>query len=337
MEVSVPARVSIIIPTYNRAGSLQTTLECIGKQTYPLDALEAIVADDGSSDATSEVAAAPFPFAVRYLRQEHRGPTAARNGAAAGSRADVLILLDDDIRIEPGFAAALVRLHETHERVLGVAVFLPHHRPGESLFRRVYARQTATTAPNGSATFLDFRAGACSLRREDYFDIGMMQDLGGGVQAGWRDLEFAYRAHCRGYTFRRSPRARCYHDDHAIDDLATYARRLERAGYWAVRLVRRHPGLDGQLPLLVDKRPVALGSDSPALIARKLLRALASARPALALLEHAAHRLETRFPRERLLQPLYRWIVGGYIYRGYRRGLREWNGTMSARQGGTGD
>lgn len=325
--------VSIIVPTYNRADSLRATLRRIGQQTYPLGMLETIVVDDGSTDATSEVAAGSHPFALRYFWQAHCGPTTARNTGAKESHSDVLIFLDDDILIEPGFVGGLIHEHEARDRVVGVGTFLPYHKPGEARFRGVYAQLTATRDVRLETSFHECLGGAFSVRRADFFEIGMMQDLTGNGQGLWSDVNFGYRAHRLGFTFRRHPAAVCYHNDYAIDELDVYARRLEKFAYWAVALIREFPGLDGQLPMLSDKRPIAFGEDNPRLIVCKILRAFASTRPMLVLLERNARWLEAHCPRESLLRPVYRWIVGGYIYRGYRRGLREWGRHPPARAG----
>jgi len=58
-------------------------------------------------------------------------------------------------------------------------------------------------------------------------------------------------------------------------------------------------------------------------IARKLARHVASARPVPWGLERIVSVLEQRYPSPKLLRPLYRWVIGGYIFRGYREGLRE--------------
>ena len=142
-------KVSIIIPTYNRADALRAALETIGRQTYPLGAIETIVIDDGSTDSTSQVAASAYPCMPRYIRQANRGSTTARNTGANESHGDVLIFLDDDILIEPGFVGGLVHEHETQPRVVGLGTFRPYHMPDESSFRRVYAELTATLTLKG--------------------------------------------------------------------------------------------------------------------------------------------------------------------------------------------
>ena len=72
-----------------------------------------------------------------------------------------------------------------------------------------------------------------------------------------------------------------------------------------------------------DKTPIAWGQDSPRLIVRKLARHVASSRPALWGLERIVRVLEQRYPSPSLLRPLYRWVIGGYIFQGYREGLKD--------------
>ena len=87
--------VSIIIPCYNQAQFLGEAIESGRAQTYPHH--EIIVVDDGSTDATSEVAAS-YP-AVRCVRQRNAGLSAARNAGVRASRGQFLVFLDADDRL----------------------------------------------------------------------------------------------------------------------------------------------------------------------------------------------------------------------------------------------
>ena len=89
--------VSIIIPTFNRAGFLAATLDSVLSQDYP--AKELVVVDDGSTDDTAEVCAR---HPVRYLRQENRGGSAARNAGAQNSAGELFVFLDDDDLLADG-------------------------------------------------------------------------------------------------------------------------------------------------------------------------------------------------------------------------------------------
>ena len=86
-------RVSVVIPTYNRADFLREAIASALQQDYPN--VELIVVDDGSRDDTAAVVG-EFGPAVHYLWQENRGVSAARNRGAAASTGDLIAFLDSD-------------------------------------------------------------------------------------------------------------------------------------------------------------------------------------------------------------------------------------------------
>jgi hypothetical protein len=75
-----------------------------------------------------------------------------------------------------------------------------------------------------------------------------------------------------------------------------------------------------------DKTPIAWGADPPMQIVRKVTRRIVDIPPALWSLERLSNLIERSQPSSRLLTPFRRWIVGSYIYRGYRNGLHNWSG-----------
>src|ERR1700687_1956433 len=100
-------RVSVVIPTYNRAGLLPAAVASLLAQT--MSDLEVIVVDDGSTDDT---AAAVQPFLtdsrVRYVTQTNQGRSAARNHGAQLAQADLLGFLDsDDVQLPGALEAHL--------------------------------------------------------------------------------------------------------------------------------------------------------------------------------------------------------------------------------------
>ncbi len=96
-------KISVIIPTYNRARVLGRAIRSVLNQTLP--AHEIIVVDDGSSDDTPELMADTFPQCV-YLQQSNRGVSAARNRGIAAATGDWLAFLDSDDEWLPGKLAA---------------------------------------------------------------------------------------------------------------------------------------------------------------------------------------------------------------------------------------
>lgn len=87
-------RVSVIIPTYNRALMLKEAIRSVLRQTY--DDVEILVVDDGSSDDTAEIVQRFDDRRMRYLYQENSGRSAARNHGMRAAKGEFLSLLDDD-------------------------------------------------------------------------------------------------------------------------------------------------------------------------------------------------------------------------------------------------
>ncbi|MCP2619934.1 glycosyltransferase family 2 protein, partial [Candidatus Aminicenantes bacterium AC-334-K16] len=88
------------IPTYNRAPFLGEALDSVINQTiFPAlsknGEMEILVIDDGSNDETEEVASQFRPY-VTYIRQEHRGVSAARNLGLKKARGELIAYLDSD-------------------------------------------------------------------------------------------------------------------------------------------------------------------------------------------------------------------------------------------------
>ncbi len=106
--------VSVIIPTYNRRNELRQTLETLAAQEFPAAEFEVIVADDGSSDDTAEVAASfDGPLRMKYVFQEDLGfrAGAARNAGARLAAAPVFAFLDSGTLAGPGFIGGHLAAH----------------------------------------------------------------------------------------------------------------------------------------------------------------------------------------------------------------------------------
>lgn len=110
-------RVSVIIPTYNRADYLSQALQSVFNQSHT--PFEIIVVDDGSTDNTAQVMR-DWDAWVRYHRQEHQGISAARNRGLELAQGDVIAWLDADDLWEPDFLASVLPLLEANAEVDGV-------------------------------------------------------------------------------------------------------------------------------------------------------------------------------------------------------------------------
>ena len=89
----MPALVSVIIPTFNRAHLLEQAIHSVINQT--VGDFEIVVVDDGSSDGTRDMVKR-FGDRVRFFRQEHGGLNVARNLGLSKAQGEYIALLDDD-------------------------------------------------------------------------------------------------------------------------------------------------------------------------------------------------------------------------------------------------
>jgi glycosyltransferase involved in cell wall biosynthesis len=102
-------RVSVVIPTFNRAELCCLAVESVLGQTFA--DLECIVVDDGSTDDTA-ARLARFGDRIRVLHQRNRGMNPARNAGIAAARGDYLALLDSDDLWQPWKLELQVKLLE---------------------------------------------------------------------------------------------------------------------------------------------------------------------------------------------------------------------------------
>jgi glycosyltransferase involved in cell wall biosynthesis len=91
--------VSVIIPTFNRAGQVREAVDSVLAQG--VQEIEVVVVDDGSTDGTRAVLAGRDPRLV-YAHQPNRGPAAARNRGIAMARGAFISFLDSDDLWLPG-------------------------------------------------------------------------------------------------------------------------------------------------------------------------------------------------------------------------------------------
>ena len=110
MPAPASLKVTVAIPTYNRADFLRQTLAGIVAQQFPRDHFEVLVVDNNSRDHTAAVVAefaAAHP-APRHVREERQGLDHARNRALAEARGEIVVFGDDDILVQPDWLAQIV-------------------------------------------------------------------------------------------------------------------------------------------------------------------------------------------------------------------------------------
>jgi hypothetical protein len=104
------ARVSVVVPLYNKAAYIARCLDSILSQTF--GDLEVIVVNDGSTDGGDELVRRCPDGRVRLVTQANAGPGAARNRSVAEASAPIIAMLDGDDAWEPDYVERSVRCLE---------------------------------------------------------------------------------------------------------------------------------------------------------------------------------------------------------------------------------
>ena len=320
-------KVSVVIPTFNRPKQVLASLYALRWQTMPADQFEVIAVNDGSHVSYADIETEETPFRFTLLEQENQGAAVARNTGAAYGQGDVLLFLDDDIRLRRN------TLQQLYDRCIALdnTIVLGALVTPNSLLTSPYAQinhkhvdheVVTSEAALRPVSYTHTMTKIMMIPRMLFETSGGFQDPAGG-RLYWDDVDFGYRAHRAGVRIMRCHSAVAEHWDDGLADWQTAARRAERASELAIKLFERHPALERQLLMFEDKRPIQLGEDLPGLMARKVARRVMAFRPIQSTLEWVTNSAEKRFPNPYLLEPLYRWIIGGYIYKGYQTALRE--------------
>jgi glycosyltransferase involved in cell wall biosynthesis len=199
--------------TYDRAELLRRMLESIRQQTLERDAFEVVVVDDGSRDATREVALSfTGHLPLRYSYQRNAGLAAARNHGLFMARGEILLFLDDDDLADP----ALLEIHaETHRHmpepevaVLGYTRLAPEIAADPLMHFVTHVGCFLFSYPEIHAgDVLDFRyfwGGRSSAKRSMLLEHGVFNPV---FRFGCEDIELAYRLSKHGFKVVYNPAA----------------------------------------------------------------------------------------------------------------------------------
>ena len=240
---------SVVIPTHNRSAVLRRSLDAFLRQTFPFDSFEVVVVADGCVDDTVEVARGfNAPFQLSFLETPGEGPAAARNKGAAAARGGLLIFIDDDVEVTPGFVEAHVLAHQKQSGVI-VLGYLPPVLSGQSGFFRTALRTwweamfDRMRQRGHRFRYTDLLSGNFSLSARLFKSLG-------GFDPNFlchEDYELGMRAIKAGIFFRFESRAAG--DHHELTDLNRALQRKFQEGQADIQLGQLYPELREDLLL----------------------------------------------------------------------------------------
>jgi GT2 family glycosyltransferase len=195
--VTKPPRVSVIIPHYRDLAGLNLCLAALGRQSYPREAIEIVVADNNSPEGEAEVARA-IAGRARLVVVTEKGAGPARNGGASASTGKILAFIDSDCVPETDWIAEGVKGLEGHDFIGGrvkVLVDDPRRMTPAEAFERVFAFDFKTYITKKGFT------GSGNM-----FCARTVFEAVGGFRTGVsEDVEWSHRARAAGYRLGYAP------------------------------------------------------------------------------------------------------------------------------------
>lgn len=111
MSAGFAPKVSVVVPVYDAAATIGACIESLLVQSYPRESFEIVAVDNASTDATAAILRS-FGDRIRLLREETRGPAAARNCGVRASSGEVIAQTDSDCVADRDWLRNLVRPFE---------------------------------------------------------------------------------------------------------------------------------------------------------------------------------------------------------------------------------
>ena len=214
----MPKTVSVIIATYNRFEALKQTLTDLRAQTHP--PLEVLVVDQSRNEsghpADRRQELAEFE-GLRYVHQAIPNAQTARNSGIVAARGEVVLLVDDDVRISPEFIANHLRNYELEPDLDGVSgqTLDPGQQPTDELPLAYswpqYRLDVFAPQFQQKTTCYQFWPESCkgSVRRQTALSIGGFDEQ---FTRTWNDdTDFSWRLHTAGAKIVFDPRASLVH------------------------------------------------------------------------------------------------------------------------------
>ncbi len=215
-------RVSVITVNLDGQAHLEVLLDSLAHQTYPAAHIEVWVVDNGSRDGSREWLAAHHPQARLIENARNEGFARPNNQAAAVATGDLLVLVNNDMKLAPDWLERMVEFFQASppdvacvgSRILNWDGSAVDFIRGTMAFNGM-GFQPGHGAPVDSSEGRDFPddllfacGGALLIRRDVFLEVGGFDE---DHFAYYEDVDLGWRLWVLGYRVRFCPEAICHH------------------------------------------------------------------------------------------------------------------------------
>jgi len=150
-------KISIIIPTFNRAVTLKNNLSTFINQNYPKNNFEIIIVDDGSTDNTQEIITNLIKekrqIDIKYYYKKNEGPAKARNFGIKQAVGEIIAFSDDDCRPDENWIKEMNSSFSKDE-IVGVGGKIISLKKEATAFTHQIDCDYADSFPSGNVAYL---------------------------------------------------------------------------------------------------------------------------------------------------------------------------------------
>jgi len=234
--------VSIIIPTFNGKAHLEECLSSLSQLDYPQGRVKIIVFDNASTDGTKEFLQDQSPNVTLLESASNLFFAPAINRAAERAETEYLALLNNDMRVEPNWLAALMVSLTTQETDCAASTILDWEGRnyqfvggGINFLGQGFEAGGPVGEVEPSAERLLFACGgAMAIRKDLFLQLGGFDE---DYELLYEDVDLGWRLNLLGYHVRLCPQARVFHKAHAsvsLMDVLDRVRILERNALFTI-------------------------------------------------------------------------------------------------------
>lgn len=252
--------VSVIVPTFNKATQLETTLELLLNQDLDDNSYEVVVVNNNSTDDTKALLdrlSDKYPN-LRYVSEMKKGPAAARNRGIIESRGDLLIFIDDDMRVTTDHIRMHMEFHKKLAQPLCVVGRWEDHSRYDSRILDLYFKTHLQIIPSEKVIVhpgLSLASGNFSVHRSTlelvkeerddethYYDERLLV---------FEDGDLGYRMESAGVRFHYTRQIRIAHCH--VYSTRQIMNRNYSAGYYQYIFDLKHPDARKRRPIIMIK------------------------------------------------------------------------------------
>ena len=174
---SAQPTLSVIVPTFNRSAQLRSCLKALLEQDIDPAQYEVIVVVDGSTDETENML-----LSIRtrcrfcFVSQSNSGAASARNRGVSLAQGQIVVFVDDDMLVDPGFVRAHLDAHHRHNNsaIVGSVKIVPGELAGAALtvYKDLQNRQINYLVESRLHSPFDALIGNFSLHRHILLNLG---------------------------------------------------------------------------------------------------------------------------------------------------------------------